>query len=131
MSRENVDVLRAGVEALNRGDVGAAFKEAAPDYELDNSRAIGIDRGVYDLDSARRLLEQFISMWASAAWGLDDFIEAGEHVVTPFTNVLRGRDGIEVRARGFWVWTFRNGKVARCCLYQDRNEAFEAAGLRE
>ena len=48
----------------------------------------------------------------------------------PFTNVARGRDGIEVQARGIWVWTIRDGSIVRACLFQDRQEALEAAGLR-
>ena len=49
----------------------------------------------------------------------------------PFTNVARGRDGIEVQARGVWVWTIRDGACARVTLYQEREEALEAAGLSE
>jgi hypothetical protein len=50
-------------------------------------------------------------------------------VVTPFTNHLLGRDGIELQARGIWLWTIRAGVVVRLCLYQERKEALEAAGL--
>ena len=49
----------------------------------------------------------------------------------PFTNVARGRDGIEVQARGIWVWTIRDGSIVRACLFQDRQEALEAAGVSE
>jgi hypothetical protein len=49
----------------------------------------------------------------------------------PFTNVARGRDGIEVQARGVWVWTIRDGSIVRACLYQELQDALEAAGLRE
>jgi hypothetical protein len=49
----------------------------------------------------------------------------------PFTNRLRGRDGIEVQARGTWLCTIRDGLIVRICLYQGVQEALEAAGLRE
>jgi ketosteroid isomerase-like protein len=52
-------------------------------------------------------------------------------VVTPFTNYLRGRDGIEVQARAAFLWTIHDGKVTRLRFYQERREALEAAGLRE
>jgi len=51
--------------------------------------------------------------------------------MTPVTNLLRGRDGIEVQARGAWVWTFRDGSVARVTFYPERQDALEAAGLSE
>jgi ketosteroid isomerase-like protein len=131
MSQENVELVRAAIEAINRGDTDAAFKDAAPDFIFDLRRAVGTDRGVYDLDQMRRLTEDFGSAWDSVNYGLDEFIEAGEHVVTPFTNKLVGRDRIEVQARGAWVWTIRDGGIVRACLYQERSEALEAAGLRE
>jgi ketosteroid isomerase-like protein len=81
--------------------------------------------------SARRVFEEFAEPWASLRYEADEFIESGEHVVTPFTNYLRGRDGIEVQARAAWVWTFRDGKIARLTFYQERPEALEAAGLSE
>jgi ketosteroid isomerase-like protein len=133
MSRENVEVLRAANDAFNRGNVDAAFKDFAPDFEIDMSRAIGINinRDVYDLDQFRRLLDEFSGTWGSFRIGVDEYIDAGERVVTPFTNQVSGRDGIELQARGTWVWTIRDGTIVRACLYQEFEEALEAAGLQE
>jgi len=131
MSQKNVEIVRAAWEALNRGDLDAVFKHAAPDAEIDQTRAVGIDRGVYTVDEFRHLTEQFVKTWDSVRWGADEIIDAGEHVVMSFTNRLRGRDGIEVEARGVIVWTFRERAIIRTCLYQDRREALEAAGVTE
>ena len=48
---ENVGILREGYEAFNRGDVDAAFRDFAPEFECDMSRAVGfnVDRDIYDL----------------------------------------------------------------------------------
>jgi ketosteroid isomerase-like protein len=131
MSQENVEMARRSYEALNRGDVDAAFEDFAPDFELDMSRAIGINRGVYSLNQIRRLTEEFWEAWETVQVGADELIDAGEHVVMPFTNRFRGRDGIEVQARGTWLCTIRDGLIVRICLYQEVQEALEAAGLRE
>ena len=131
MSEENVEVVRTALAALNRGDLDAAFKDAAPDAEVDLTRAVGLDSGVYDLDEFRRLSEEFAKSWDSVRWEADEYLDAGEHVVTPFTNHLLGRDGIDVQARGIWLWTIRDGVVVRLCLYQVRQDALEAAGLEE
>jgi ketosteroid isomerase-like protein len=131
MSKENVEIVRAAVDAFNRGDVDAVFKDMSPDFELDQTRAVGMDRGVYNLEQFRSLLATFTDTWETVTIGADELIDAGEDVVMPFTNVARGRDGIEVQARGVWVWTIRDGSIVRVCLYQDRQEALEAAGLRE
>jgi len=131
MSQENVEIVRRCYEAFDRGDLDAAFEDFAPDFALDLSRAIGIDRGTYNLAQFRRLTEQFAENWESARYEADELIDAGEHVVMPFTNRLRGRDGIEVQARGIWLGTIRDGLIVRICLYQELDEALQAAGLRE
>ncbi|MEK6252928.1 MAG: nuclear transport factor 2 family protein [Actinomycetota bacterium] len=131
MSQENVEIVRAAVDAFNRGDVDAVFKDVSPDFEYDQTRAVGMDRGVFNLEQFRSLLATFTDTWETVTIGADELIDAGEDVVMPFTNVARGRDGIEVQARGIWVWTIRDGSIVRACLYQDRQEALEAAGVRE
>ena len=131
MSRDNVEMVRQAWSGLDQGDLEAAFKDAAPDVEFDQTRALGMDRGVYKLDEFKRLTESFISTWRSVRWEADELIDAGEHVVLAFTNRLTGRDGITLEAHGTLVWTFRAARIVRVCLYQDRAEALEAAGLQE
>jgi ketosteroid isomerase-like protein len=131
MSQQNIEIARDVLDALNRGDFDRVFRHAAPDAEIDMSRAVGIDRGVYSTDEFRRVTEEFDASWESQRYEADEFIDAGEHVVMPFTNHLGGRGGIEVQARGVWLWTFRDGVIVRLCLYQRREEALEAAGVRD
>src|SRR3954463_10042212 len=130
MSQENVEITRAALDALNREDIDAALKDAAPDFVFDFSRSVGTEGGVYKLGQMRTFWGELAAeMWESSRFEVEEFIEAGDLVMTPVTNLLRGRDGIEVQARGAWVWTFRDGSVARITLYQTRQEALEAAGL--
>jgi ketosteroid isomerase-like protein len=97
------------------------------------SRAVGfnVDRDIYDIDQFRRLFDEYVGSWKDFQLGADEFIDAGDDVVVPFTNRVRGRDGIELQGRGSFVWTIRDGAVVRACLYQERAEALEAAGLSE
>jgi ketosteroid isomerase-like protein len=44
---------------------------------------------------------------------------------------MRGRDGIEVQARSAWLVTIRGGEQLSLTLYQTKQDALEAAGLRE
>ena len=132
MSQENVEIARAVINALDRGDIDAALKDAAPDFVFDFSRSVGLEAGVYKLDQMRTFFGRWVGeMWESSRFEADEFIEAGDFVMTPVTNFLRGRDGIEVQARGAWVWTFRDGSVARITFYRERQDALEAAGLQE
>ena len=132
MSQENVEIVRAAVDAANQGDFDAAFKDAAPDFEWDNSRAIGADnRAVFSLDEAREFFSGVWDLWESAWIEITELIPIGDYVVVPHTAHVRGREGIEAKARTTWLFTIRNGTVERICLYQERQEALEAAGASE
>jgi ketosteroid isomerase-like protein len=131
MSRENLEIARASIEAYNRMDWDGALKDASPDFECDLSRAVGPQHDVYRLDQMRRFWSEFAESWESVRIEPHEFIEAGEHVVVPLTMHTRGRDGIEVQARITWTWTILDGDLVRLCMYQDRQEAIEAVGLSE
>jgi ketosteroid isomerase-like protein len=131
MPQENVEIVRAFFAAVNHGDLEAALKDAAPEFELDWTRAVGPQRGVFKLDQARTLLLDFLEAFESVRMVPNEFIEAGDQLVVPQTGYIRGRDGIEVTARIALVWTFRDGAIVRICLYQQKQEALEAAGLSE
>jgi len=53
MSQANVEIVRAAVDAYNRGDLDAVLRDAAPECEVDLSRAAGPFHGVYTLDQIR------------------------------------------------------------------------------
>jgi ketosteroid isomerase-like protein len=131
MPEENVKIVRAAIDAYNRDDGDAAFRDASAGLEYDLSRATGPYRGIYRLDQARRVFEEFVGMWASARAEPHEFIEAGDDVIVPWTAYMVGRDGIEVEARVAWTFTIRDGKIERICFYQEKAEALKAAGLSE
>ena len=133
MSQENLKVVRAMIDAANRGDWDAAIKDAAPGFVWDNSRAIGTDNRVVLRSAAqtRDFFRGLTEIWESFRIEIDETIPIGEHVVVPHTTHIRGRDGIEAQARTTWLFTIRNGKIERVCLYQSKDEALEAAGLPE
>jgi ketosteroid isomerase-like protein len=131
MSQENVEIVKASIDAVNRGDWDAMLKDAAPGFEYDFSRAVGPWRGVFGLDQARRLWEEFAASWESFRVEPHEFIEVGDHVVVPGAGHMVGRDGIEVEARVTFTWTIRDGAIERVCMFQERGEALEALGLSE
>ncbi len=131
MSQENVEIVKAWYDAFNRQDWEAMVNDAAPGFELDFSRSDGPAAGVFGLDQMRRLLEGFFEIWESARLEAYEFIEAGDLVVVPGIQHVKGRGGIEVAARGAFVWTIRNGAIERMVMYQSRQDALEDLGLSE
>jgi ketosteroid isomerase-like protein len=131
MSQENVEIVRAAIDAWNRGDWDATLKDAAPSFEFDFSRSMGPGRGVYSLEQMGQYFRELTEAWEDVRLEPGEFIEAGEQVVMPNTLYAQGRDGIKLQARSAWVWTIRSGRVAHLCFYQERRVALEAVGLSE
>jgi ketosteroid isomerase-like protein len=131
MSQENVEILSAAIDAYNRGDWEATLSAAAPEFELDMSRSIGPQRGVYRLAEVRQFWSDWGGAFDSVRQDVEEFIEAGDDVVASSVMHVRGRDGVEARARAAWVFTFRDGVVIRASMYQTKLDALEALGLRE
>jgi ketosteroid isomerase-like protein len=129
VSPTNAELVSDAIDAYNRGDLDGALQDAAPDLELDWSRAIGPYRGMYRLGQIRALFDTFGEAFASVRFEPQEFIEAGEHVIVVWTLHTVGRGGIETSAKGVWLWTVRDGSLVRNCLYQSKAEALAAAGL--
>lgn len=76
--------------------------------------------------------QRWFEPWSEIRWDIEEVIDAGERVLVGFTIVARGEgSGMDVTQRSFIVCDFRDGKVVRGGEYPMRDEALEAAGLRE
>ena len=72
--------------------------------------------------------ERFVEPWRSVRIEVEEFVEAGEHIVTRQTGYFVGRDGIEIQVRTGWCWTFRGGALIRLLAANEVEDALEAAG---
>jgi ketosteroid isomerase-like protein len=133
MSQKNVELVRAYIEALNRGDMDAAFSNLAADFEYDGTRALGPDsRGVFNRDQFREFLADFAEAWESAVRvEPHEFIEAGQRVVVPWTSRADGRDGLKLEATVIMAFTLQDGSISHIAMFQSKTEAREAAGPSE
>ncbi len=134
MSEENVEIVRRGIEAYNRGDLDGMLADWAPDAVVDWSNSRGLDARVFrGHNEIRVFIRRFIGSFESARIELVDHpaeIDDGL-VIADNVTYFGGRDGIEVQARSVWLATFRDGKQTSLTLYQTKREALEAAGLEE
>ena len=134
MSRENVEIVRRSLEAFSRRDVETMRALNDPGLELDWSESKSWLAGIYrGFDEALRFYEGYYEAFEEIVFVADSFIDAGKFVVVPNVAHQRGRDGIEVSARSTLVFTVRDRKITRICLYQehDHERALKAAGLEE
>jgi ketosteroid isomerase-like protein len=132
MSRENVEVVRRWVDAYNRRDWTALQRHYSPNAEIDWSRSRGPLKGVYrGQQGIDAFGDEFFSIFENIRLEVHEYAAGGSDVVVPNTAHLKGRDGIEVIARSAFVFTIENGLVARLRMFQERQQALEAAGLSE
>jgi ketosteroid isomerase-like protein len=137
MARENVDVVLRGIVATNRRDPDAFVACLHPDVEWEESGdsfpGLG---GIYRGRAAVRewFEETFGPLWESSHTEVEEIIEAGdERVLLGFLRTARGgASGVETNLRGWNVFWFANGQIARReGPFWNRAEALEAVGLRE
>ena len=71
--------------------------------------------------------------WDEITLAYEALIDCGEECLVT-ADVVRGKgraSGINLEAHVANLWTFRQGKVSRCKLYQTTDEALQAAGVSE
>jgi uncharacterized protein len=133
MSQGNLELVRRGYEAYNRGDLDGAVSDFASDCRYTAAGTIPDRTGVFH---GREGYKEFIgwlrSEFDDARAEIDELIDAGEMVVIGSTLRGRGRQsGAEAKFTFWQVWTIQDGKFARGQGFASRDEALEAAGLRE
>jgi ketosteroid isomerase-like protein len=135
MSQENVEVMSRMYEAWLRGDP-AAFDALDPEIELHpdpEAHWVGVERTYRGHEGMREYMSAVYEAFEDYRPEVEKFLDVEDKVVTLAIEHGRGRgSGAEVEsARTAHVWTLRNGKAVRLDLYTDREQAFEAVGLRE
>jgi ketosteroid isomerase-like protein len=90
-----------------------------------------VDAGEYKGHSGfARWLENWDVAWAEYSMVPEEFLAAGERVVSIFRMNATGRgSGVQVARQDAMVWEIRDGKVVRLDYYNNRDEALKAAGL--
>jgi ketosteroid isomerase-like protein len=123
----HVGAVLSAFEALNRGDLDAALAQTHPEAEFDwmdsNAPYAEVMSG---RAGARTRLEEFFAMWDELRWTPEELVEVdGGHVIAVTHVRARGRDGIELDARGAWLWSFRDGVAVRVKLCQTKESALD------
>jgi ketosteroid isomerase-like protein len=132
MSQENVEIVRLGYEALNRGDVGAAVSLFDRDAEIVTALSVvegGSYRGQEGLRSWwRDVLQQF----ADVRFVGRDFTDFDDVVLVTTTIHARGRgSAVDVDQVFTHVFRFRDAKIVWFKSYRERAAALEAVGRSE
>ena len=133
MSQENVELVRRGTDAYKRGDLDGLLENWASDAVLDWSNSRGFDARVFrGHGEIRAFWQRFLETFDEVRLEIDDPVEVEDGLlIVENVAYLRGRDSIEVQTRSAWLITIRDGETISLTLYQTKQDALEAAGLKE
>jgi ketosteroid isomerase-like protein len=128
MSQEHVELVRAALEAFQRGDLDAAMKDAHPDMVI---KRVDPDGAVFHgRDGLVALMADWVEGFEEWSYRAEEFIDAGDHVVVRLYQWGRGAGSGAMVDGNFWLtYAFEGGKVRRFMLFSDRERALEEAGI--
>ena len=132
MSQENVEIVRRLYEAVNQGDFATAAECIHPEIEF-HTYARSPEAGVYrGKDAVREYNESLFGRFESTRFEVEELVDAGDRVVIVTTQRAVPKGGQEeMKVRIAEVWSIRDGLLAERRSYSTKEEALEAAGVRE
>ena len=131
MSQENVEIVRAGFDAWNAGDMDAWERFLAPDVIWRVPEKWPEQGPFVGREAVMRQVRQNRETWdADSVEPISEFVHTAEHVVVRF--VWRGRGhGPEADLELTCLYTVRMGKITAFEFFWTDAQALEAAGLSE
>ena len=133
MSQENVEIVTGFMQAWSDHDRAEIARYLHPNAVFHSPTTNVVGETFYGREQILGALDQWAEEWAAIRWEVEEYIDVAEHrVVTLHKAIATGRaSGVEVVRELAGVIDIREGHVVRHWIYLDRNEALEAAGLRE
>ncbi len=134
MSEENVEALRAQVDALNRGDLDAWLEGFDPEVVFrlppewpDEGEGKGREAALASMKGALAVAEGVdISVRAITELDSPDRLLVSTHIVATGAG-----SGVPLEFDRYDLITMRDGRVYRDEIFLNREQALEAAGLSE
>ena len=130
MSENDVERLRAGYEALDRGDISAVQAFIHPEAEMrdrpeipDATTYVGWDGVLLSLRASRETFDDFHFV-------PERFLENEDKIVVILRMVGKGRaSGVPVEEQIAHLWTIRDGLGVALQAFTSPADALEVAGL--
>jgi ketosteroid isomerase-like protein len=133
MSQENVEIVKEFTGLYESGDRDKWRDYFDPDVVWDTSASGMPAAGIYHgHEGVEQFFREWLGAWSDYEIETSEYIDAGDAVVIVFRQSGTGRtSGVRAERDFFNVYDLKESKVVRCRLFESRQEALEAAGLRE
>jgi ketosteroid isomerase-like protein len=133
MSSDNVELLRAMLDAYNERGVEAMLPYIDPEFEVTVPPSLSVEPDTYrGHEGMRHYFESFADVMDEVRFDAEAFVDAGDRVVATTHLFARAREtGLEVEQLVFQVWTMRGGRAFKAEVYPTKVEALRAVGLED
>jgi ketosteroid isomerase-like protein len=133
VSQTNLELLLAGFDAFNSGDLERILTFVDPQFEVSVPRELSAEPDTYrGYEGVRRYFETFAEAMDRITFHAERVWDTGEDLVVELRLTAIGRQtGIPVQQTAFLVWTVRDGKALRVRTYAALEPALASAGLPE
>ena len=111
MSEENVELVRQGYEAWNRGDLEWLLEHVTPDYEFWTEQLFPDTEAIYrGREGLRQFWNTLQGPWQTLSIEVERIEPIGDdRVLALFRFHAWGRDGVEAKKEYANLFTFENG----------------------
>jgi ketosteroid isomerase-like protein len=134
VSESNVEIVRRGNDAFNRGDLDALLALYAPEAELiDRANAPDQPSIVRGREMIRRTAAQWLEPFEEFRCDVDEYIDAGDAVICSARWHGRGKaSGATIDLHQYDVYELIDGKVVRATMgCRTTEEALRAARIQD
>ena len=130
--QENVEIMRAWIDAFNRGGIEETMRYLDPKIEWTTTSTY-LEAGTYHgHEGVRQWMRSAFAEWESLRLEPERFIDAAEQVVIPMQITVRAKQTGTPSAFAFTTLAeLQGGMIVRIRNYTNQAEALEAAGLSE
>jgi ketosteroid isomerase-like protein len=132
VSQENVEIVRRGLAAWNRGDYDAWIATCDEDCEFRPLRSQLEGHAYRGHRGLRQFAREITEEWEHVRFVPNEIRDRGDLVVALAHFDAKGRaSGVDLDLPVGILVRLRAGKMVEGRVYSDPDEALEAAGLRE
>jgi ketosteroid isomerase-like protein len=132
VSRENVEMLARGYEAVLREDWSQTDALLGPDFQISDRtlpEAAGPERGEDALRAARSRMSE---VFEDFGYEVQEAIDLGDRVLVRARVFARGKgSGLDLDGIMGHLWTFSEGRASQLDVYGTWEEALGAVGMQE
>jgi uncharacterized protein len=132
MSQENVEIIRRGFDAWQEGDLAANLRLVHEDVVCCRMAPLIDPQTYHGLDGYLEFASDWFEPYDEFELRPNEYIDAGDRIIVEVAQEGRLSGSNSMMQGTFWfVMTVHDGKVIRFEIYGGRDQALEAARLRE